>query len=35
MEGYYLCFKRSERCRKEVEPDREGSPGTGVGLQTL
>ena len=30
--GLYLCFKRSDRCRKEVQPDGERSPGTGVGL---
>lgn len=32
VEGYYLCFKRFERCRKEVELDRERSFGIGVGL---
>ena len=37
MKGYCLCFKRSDRCRKEVQPDRERSPdtGVGVGLRTL
>ena len=35
MEGYCLCFKRSDRCRKEVQPGGEGSPGTGVGSQML
>ena len=33
--GYCLCFKRPDSSRKEVQPDRERSLVTGVGLRTL
>ena len=33
MEGYCLSFKRPDRCRKDVQPDTERIPGTGVGFE--